>query len=78
LAFEFEVVSGWVADEHRVVVRRVLRPQPRLVEDLPAACDGELVAKSDGRLVRDPERKVGLTTTGVGCLGEEQLGWLAR
>src|SRR5450631_4571546 len=32
---------------------------------------------SDGRLVLDPERKVGLATIGVGRLGEEQLGWLA-
>src|SRR5450755_57732 len=78
LAFEFEVVSGRVADEHRVVVRSVLRPQPRLVEDLGAGCGGELVDKSDGRLVLDPERKVGLATTGVGRKGEEQLGWLAR
>jgi hypothetical protein len=36
------------------------------------------VDKSDGRLVLDPERKVGLATTGVGRKGEEQLGWLAR
>jgi hypothetical protein len=48
------------------------------VEDLAAACGGELVDKSDGRLVLDPERKVGLATTGVGRPGEEQLGWLAR
>src|ERR1700691_1884868 len=78
LAFEFEVVSGRVADEHRVVVRSVLRPQPRLVEDLRAGCGGELVHKSDGRLVLDPERNVGLATTGVGRQREEQLGWLAR
>src|ERR1700679_2248410 len=78
LAFEFEVVSGRVADEHGVVVRSVLRPQPRLVEDLGAGCGGELVAESDGRLVLDPERNVGLATTGVGRKGEEQLGWLAR
>src|ERR1700689_2874698 len=78
LAFEFEVVSGRVADEHRVVVRSVLRPQPRLVEDLGAGCGGELVDKSDGRLVLDPERNVGLATTGVGRQREEQLGWLAR
>src|ERR1700691_141607 len=78
LAFEFEVVSGRVADEHRVVVQSVLRPQPRLVEDLGAGCGGELVAKSDGRLVLDPERNVGLATTGVSRKGEEQLGWLAR
>src|ERR1700677_549378 len=77
-AFEFEVVSGRVADEHRVVVRCVLRPQPRLVEDFGAACGGEFVAESDGRLVLHPERKVGLATTGVGRQGEEQLGWLAR
>jgi hypothetical protein len=56
----------------------VLRPQPRLVEDLGAGCGGELVAESDGRLVLDPERKVGLATIGVGRKGEEQLGWLAR
>src|ERR1700730_5376663 len=78
LAFEFEVVSGRVADEHRVVVRSVLRPQPRLVEDLGAGCGGELVAESDGRLVPDPERNVGLATTGVGRQREEQLGRLAR
>jgi len=78
LAFEFEVVSGRVADEHRVVVRCVLRPQPRLVEDLSAECGGELVDKSDGPRVIDPERKVGLATTEVGRQGEEQLGWLAR
>ena len=78
LAFEFEVVSGRVSDEHRVVVRSVLRPQPRFVEDLGAAGGGELVATSDGRLVLDPECEVGLATTGVGRQGEEQLGWLAR
>src|SRR6202167_1142845 len=77
-AFEFEVVSGRVADEHRVVVRSVLRPQPRLVEDLGAGCGGEVADKSDGRLVLDPERNVGLATTGVGRQREEQLGWLAR
>src|SRR6202035_1462875 len=38
----------------------------------------ELVAQSDGRLVLDPERNVGLATTGVGRQREEQLGWLAR
>src|SRR6202167_4369593 len=78
LAFECEVVPGRVADEHRVVVRSVLRPQPRLVEDLGAGCGGELVAESDGRLVLDPERNVGLAATGVGRQREEQLGWLAR
>src|ERR1700691_4693110 len=45
LAFEFEVVSGGVADEHRVVVRRVLRPQPRL-GGVPGAGGGAEVAKS--------------------------------
>src|SRR5450755_1999718 len=78
LAFEFEVVSGRVADEHRVVVRSVLRPESRLVQDLGAVCGGELVATSDGRLVLDQERKVGLAAIGVGRQGEEQLGWLAR
>ena len=48
------------------------------MQDLGAACGGELVAESDRCLVLDPERKVGLATTGVGRLGEEQLGWLAR
>jgi hypothetical protein len=48
------------------------------VEDLGAGCGGELVAESDGRLVLDPERNVGLATTGVGRQREEQLGWLAR
>src|ERR1019366_2467893 len=46
--------------------------------DLGAECGGELVAKSDGRLVLDPERKVGLAATGVGRQGEEQLGRRAR
>ena len=77
MALEFEVVSGWVTNEDCVVVRRVLRPQPRLVEDLGTERGGDLVAKSDGHLVLDPERKVGLATTGVGRQGEEQLGWLA-
>jgi hypothetical protein len=78
LALEFEVVSGRVADEHRVIIRRVLRPQPRLMQDLGADCGGELVPESDSCLVLDPERKVGLATIGVGRQGEEQLGWLAR
>ena len=47
------------------------------MQDLGADCCGELVAESDSRLVLDPERKVGLATTGVGRQGEEQLGWLA-
>jgi len=36
VTLEFEVVSGRVADEHRVITRSVLRPQPRLVQDLGA------------------------------------------
>jgi hypothetical protein len=77
-ALEFEVVSGWVTDEDGVVLRSVLGPQPRLVEDLGAGRGGELVATSDGSLVLDREREVGLATTGVGRQGEEQLGRLAR
>src|SRR5487761_1980979 len=50
-ALEFEVVSGWVTDEHRVVVRCILRPQPRFVEDLGTEGGDELVTTSDGRLV---------------------------
>jgi hypothetical protein len=48
------------------------------MEDLGTECGGQLVATSDGRLVLDPERKVGLATIGVGRLGEEQLGWLTK
>ena len=77
LALEFEVVAGRVADEHRVVVRPVLRPQPRVVKDLGADCGGELATEPHGRLALDRECKVGLATTGVGRQGEEQLGWLA-
>jgi hypothetical protein len=51
LALEFDVVSGWVADEHRVVVGSVLRAKPGLVQDLGAGCSGDLIAEPDGRLV---------------------------
>src|SRR6195952_175329 len=77
-ACEFEVVPGWITDEDGVVLRSVLGPQPRLVENLGAGRGGELVAASDGHLVRNRERQVGLATTRVGRQGEEQLGRLAR
>jgi hypothetical protein len=72
-ALELEVVSGRIADEHRVVVRPVLRPEPRLVEDLGAACKCELVNKSDSRLVLDPEGDMALPAAGVGR--REKYSW---